>query len=133
MLSLGSSTAQLHDSLGSRRACACSEAGFCNQNGDHACGVYYRRATFCCAFLWAKGLNAKDIHKEMFPVYARKCLSRKAVHKWVKKFSQGRSRVADDARLDAKVAEITVKRLLSCGFRRTGKAMRQVGGGYVGK
>jgi hypothetical protein len=21
-----------------------------------------------CAFLWAKGLNAKDIHKEMFPV-----------------------------------------------------------------
>jgi hypothetical protein len=20
-------------------------------------------------FLWAKGLNAKDIHKEMFPVY----------------------------------------------------------------
>jgi hypothetical protein len=24
--------------------------------------------------LWAKGLNAKDIHKEMFPVYSRKCL-----------------------------------------------------------
>jgi hypothetical protein len=22
----------------------------------------------CCAFLWAKGLTAKDIHKEMFPV-----------------------------------------------------------------
>jgi hypothetical protein len=31
-------------------------------------------------FLWAKGLNAKDIHKEMFPVYGGKCLSRKAVH-----------------------------------------------------
>jgi hypothetical protein len=27
------STVQLHDSLGSRRACACSEAGFSNQNG----------------------------------------------------------------------------------------------------
>jgi hypothetical protein len=25
-------------------------------------------------FLWAKGLNAKDIHKEMFPVYGGKCL-----------------------------------------------------------
>jgi hypothetical protein len=25
--------------------------------------------------LWAKGLNAKDIHKEMFPVYYEKCLS----------------------------------------------------------
>jgi hypothetical protein len=23
--------------------------------------------------LWAKELNAKDIHKEMFPVYGRKC------------------------------------------------------------
>jgi hypothetical protein len=35
--------------------------------------------------LWVKGLNAKDIHKEMFPVYCGKCLSRKAVHNWVKK------------------------------------------------
>jgi hypothetical protein len=36
-VSLGSSsTVQLHDSLGSRRACACSEAGFGSQNGDHA-------------------------------------------------------------------------------------------------
>jgi hypothetical protein len=34
-------------------------------------------------FLWAKGLNAKDIHEEMFPVYVGKCLSRKAVHNWV--------------------------------------------------
>jgi hypothetical protein len=36
--------------------------------------------------LWSKGLNAKDIHKEMFPVYGGKCLSRKAVHIWVKEF-----------------------------------------------
>jgi hypothetical protein len=33
----------------------------------------------------------------MFPVYSGKCLSRKAVHSWVDKFSQGRSRVTDDA------------------------------------
>jgi hypothetical protein len=44
-------------------------------------------------FMWAKGLNAKDIPKEMFPVYGGKCLSHKAVHNWVKKFSQGRSKV----------------------------------------
>jgi hypothetical protein len=31
-------------------------------------------------FLWAKGLNAEDIHKEMFPVYIGKCLSSEAVH-----------------------------------------------------
>jgi hypothetical protein len=33
-------------------------------------------------FLWAKGLNTKDFHKEMFPVYGGKCLSRKAVPPW---------------------------------------------------
>jgi hypothetical protein len=35
-ISLCSSTVQLHDSLGSRRASACSEAGFSSQNGVHA-------------------------------------------------------------------------------------------------
>jgi hypothetical protein len=34
-------------------------------------------------FLWAKGLNAKDIHKELFSVYGGKYLSPKAVHSWV--------------------------------------------------
>jgi hypothetical protein len=62
----------------------------------------------------------------MFPVYGGKRLSSKAVHNWIEKFSQGRSKVADDARPVAEVAEITVKRLLCCGFRRTGKIMRQV-------
>jgi hypothetical protein len=55
--------------------------------------------------LWGKGLNAKNIHKEMFPVYGRKCLSRKAFHSWVEKFSQGRSNVEDNARQGAEVAE----------------------------
>jgi truncated hemoglobin YjbI len=45
-----------------------------------------------------KGLNAKHIHKEMSSVYHGKCLSRKAVHNWVEKFSQGRSKFADDDR-----------------------------------
>jgi hypothetical protein len=37
--------------------------------------------------LWAKGLNAKDIHKEMFPLYGEKCLSRKAVDYWMANIS----------------------------------------------
>jgi hypothetical protein len=41
-------------------------------------------------FLWAKVLNAKDIHEEMFPVNGGKCLSRKAAHNW------GGTRFADD-------------------------------------
>jgi hypothetical protein len=77
-------------------------------------------------FLWAKGLNAKDIHKDIFPVYGGKCLSRKGVQNWVEKFSQGRSKVADDARKFTEVAEAIFKRLLRCGFRRTGKAMGHV-------
>jgi hypothetical protein len=46
--------------------------------------------------LWAKELNWKDIHKDVFTVYGGKCLSRTAVHSWVEKFSQGRSKVVDD-------------------------------------
>jgi hypothetical protein len=53
--------------------------------------------SFVVRFLWAKGLSAKDIHKEIFPIYGGKCLLRKTVHIWVEKFSQGLSKVADDA------------------------------------
>jgi hypothetical protein len=67
-------------------------------------------------FLWEKGLSAKDVHKEMFPVYSGKCLSRKAVHNWVEKFSQERSKVTHDARPGVELADRTVKRLLCCGF-----------------
>jgi hypothetical protein len=73
--------------------------------------------------LWVKGLNTKDIHKEIFPFYGGKCLSRKEVHNWLEKFSQGRYKVADDVRPGAEVAETTVKILLCCWFRRTGKAI----------
>jgi hypothetical protein len=48
-------------------------------------------------FLWAKGINAKDFRKEMYPVYGGKCLLHKVVHSWVKKFSQGCLIVADNA------------------------------------
>jgi hypothetical protein len=38
--------------------------------------------------LWAKGINANDIHKEMLPVHGGKCLSRNAVHNLVEKRSK---------------------------------------------
>jgi hypothetical protein len=46
-----------------------------------------------CIFLWAKGLNVKDINKEIFPVYGGRCLSCKAFRNWVEKFSQGHWKV----------------------------------------
>jgi hypothetical protein len=48
-------------------------------------GCIIEEQRFVVRFLWAKGLNAKDIQKEMFPVYGGKCLSRKAVHNWIEK------------------------------------------------
>jgi transposase len=36
--------------------------------------------------------------KKVSCFYGGKCLSRKAVHNWIEKFSQGRSKVAADAR-----------------------------------
>jgi transposase len=65
-------------------------------------------------FLWAKLFKAKDIHKEIFPVYGGKCLSRKAVQNWVEKFSRRRWKVADDARPGRPVetaTEATVQRV----------------------
>jgi hypothetical protein len=61
-------------------------------------------------FLWANELNAKDIYKEMFPVYGGKCLSRKVVHNWVEKCFQGCSKVGNDAQPGEEMAERTVKR-----------------------
>ena len=39
--------------------------------------------------LWAEGMAAKDIHKQMLPMYGEHCLSRLAVHNRVQKFSEG--------------------------------------------
>jgi transposase len=63
--------------------------------------------------LWRKGLNAKDIYRDMRPVYGGKFLSCKAVHNWVEKFSQGRSKVADDAR-PGRPVEIATEAAVQC-------------------
>jgi hypothetical protein len=77
-------------------------------------------------FVWAKGLNAKYIHREIFPAYAGKCLSRKAVHNWIEKFSEGLSKVPDDETEVRKWLRQQSKKFVCCGFRRTSKAMGQV-------
>jgi hypothetical protein len=56
--------------------------------------------------LWAKGLNAKDIHEGIYFVYGWEFLSCKAVHHWVEKFSQGLSKVADD--MDQKTSMLRI-------------------------
>ena len=51
--------------------------------------VYHNTTAWRCAVLWAKGMAAKDIHKEMLPMYGEHCLPRQAVHNWMQKFSEG--------------------------------------------
>jgi hypothetical protein len=51
-------------------------------------------------FLWAKKLNAKDTHKEIFSVYGGECLSRKGVHNWVEKHGKP---FADDEEVETEV------------------------------
>jgi hypothetical protein len=72
-------------------------------------GMLPKSSAVFCVFWWAKGLNAKDIHKEMFPVYGRKCLSRKTVHKWIENFAQGRSIVAADDARPCRLVEIAIE------------------------
>jgi hypothetical protein len=133
---VGSSTVQLHDSPGSRCACACSEAGFSSQNGDCVGGASYRRTAFCCAILWTKGLKAKDIHKEIFPVYSGKCLSCKAVHNWVEKHGKP---FPDDEEFETELWKWLTQQsedLYAAGLdalvKRWDKCI-SVGGGYVEK
>jgi hypothetical protein len=122
-VTLGSSTVQLHDSLGSRPACACSVAGFSNQNGDRASGVYYLRAAFCCVFFCGR----KDSMQRIFITKCFLFTVGSVCH--LKRFTTGWQTFRWWRRGwngGAKVAETTVKRLLSLGSRRTGKAMGQV-------
>jgi hypothetical protein len=87
-------------------------------------------------FLWTKGLNAKDIYKEMFSVYGGKCLSGKAVHSWVEKFSQGRLKVKNDETEVRKWLRQQSKDFIGAGFdalvKRWDKCIN-VAGGYVEK
>ena len=62
-------------------------------------------------FLWAKNMEAKDIHKEMLPMYGEHCLSRQAVHNWVQKFSEGRRSIEDEHRA-SRPMEITTPETL---------------------
>ena len=49
------------------------------QDGGAPEYVYRDRTAWRCEVLWAKVMAAKDIHKEMLPMYGEHCLSRQAV------------------------------------------------------
>jgi len=65
------------------------------QDGGAPEYVYRDRTAWRCAVFVGKGMAAKDIHKEMLPMYGEHCLSHQAVHNWVQKFSEGRTSIED--------------------------------------
>jgi len=49
------------------------------QDGGAPEYVYHDRTAWHCAVFCGKKMAAKDIHKEMLPMYGEHCLSRQAV------------------------------------------------------
>ena len=68
-------------------------------------------------FLWAKNMEAKDIHKEMLPMYGEHCLSRQVVHNWVQKFSEGRTSIEDEHRVGRITFRQQPKECFAAGFQ----------------
>jgi hypothetical protein len=86
--------------------------------------------------LWAKGLYAKDEHKEMSPVYGGMCLLHKAVHNSVEKL---RKHFAYDEVVETEARKWLrqqLKDFYAAGFKALVKRWDKcinVGGGYVEK
>jgi hypothetical protein len=93
-------------------------------------------AALRCAFLWARGLYANNIHKEIFPAYCWNCLLRKVAHSWV----QTRDKYfADEEEFETEVRKWLrqqSKDVYAAGFdelvKRWGRCIN-VGGGYFEK
>jgi len=62
-------------------------------------------------FVGKKKMEAKDIHKEMLPMYGEHCLSCQAVHNWVQKFLEGRTSIEDEHRAGRLVEIVTPETL----------------------
>jgi hypothetical protein len=58
---------------------------------------------------WWKRTQCKAIHIKNIFCYGVKCLSHKAVHNWIEKFSEGLSNIADETPPGAEVVETTDK------------------------
>jgi hypothetical protein len=87
-------------------------------------------------FLWPKGLNAKYVHKEIFPVYGGKCLALKAVHSGVEERDKY---FADDEEIETELRKWLrqqSKDFYAVDFKALVKRLDKcinVGGGYVEK
>jgi hypothetical protein len=78
----------------------------------------------------------KDIYKEIFHIYGGKCLSHETIHSLVEKFSQGRSKFANDEAEEWEWLRQQSKDFYAVGFNALVKRWDEcinVSGGYVDK
>ena len=68
-------------------------------------------------FSWAEDMAAKDIHKEMLPMYGEHCPSHQVVHNWVQKFSKGRTSIEDEHRVGRITFRHKPKEFFAAGFQ----------------
>jgi hypothetical protein len=76
-------------------------------------------------FLWAKNMDAKDIHKEMLPMYGEHCLSRQAVMIGCRS-SGGQLSKTNIEPVGARVVPTATKRILRRRFPGTCEMVGQV-------
>jgi hypothetical protein len=118
-VSLGSSTAQLHDILGIRRACECSDK---LATVLEVCTTKEQRSVVCFS-------GQKD---SMQRIFINKCVPFMVGSVCrVKRFTTGSRNVANVSLMTKSLKRRCgsgweKRRLLCCGFRRIGKAMGQV-------
>jgi len=67
--------------------------------------------------LWAKNMEAKDIHKAMLPMYSEHCLAHQAFHNWVQKFSEGRTSIEDKHQVGRITFRQQPKEFFAAGFQ----------------
>ena len=78
--------------------------------------------------MWAKGLNANEIHSEIRPVYGDNCFTRPVIHVWYTKFACGRESMVDKERQQTSFFALRIQKLVD----RWDKCLNELGR-YVGK
>jgi len=70
-----------------------------SHNKQHAVSLF--------VFLWAKGVNANEIHSEMHPVYGDKSFTRPSIHVCCTKFARSRESIVGKERPGRHVVAMT--------------------------
>jgi len=78
-------------------------------------------------FLWAKGLNANQIHPEMCPVNGDECSTRPAMRVWCMEFARGRESIVDKERPGRHVVATTATIASADAFVPADKYLNELG------